>query len=238
MSEVTAQVSQTAKPYAEVLPPPSAKTFQELLAALRNDSVEARAGAARSLRDFAPECVEPLCAALKDEDEAVRAAAAESLGVVGDESAVQPLVEALRAGFPGKSPRRHRLAGKLLYVLAPLAVVAVVGVAIATKGEGLGAGFFDNLGFLPGGKNSKMPPTRTFADALAKIAERSPTPQLREALPDLHDIAADQLQQDKRTRATSRAAARKIEALTVKLGELPVTSEVPASDSATLPRVS
>lgn len=224
-------------PGVEVLPPP-AGSLAELTATLRTGSAAERAEAARQLRDFAPECLEPLCAALKDPEEAVRSAAAESLGVIGDERAVRPLVEALRAPFPGKSPRRQRIGGLLLAITVPLALVATVAVVVATKGEGFGDFLSSWNPIWPSGGKENPHHTRPIAKALSQIAERSPTPELREALPDLHDIAADPILQDKRSRAASRAAARKIDALTRKLDALPVTASAPRLNEATLPRES
>ena len=235
MQEQTAATLATPRPHVEVLPSPSAATFQELLVALREGSVETRADAARQLRDFAPECVEPLCAALKDTEEPVRSAAAESLGLIGDERAVQHLVEALKAGFPGKSARRHRVVAVLACITVPLALIAGVAMLIATKGEGFGDALL-NANWFSGGGKVKVHNTRAIAQALTKIADRSPTPGLREALPELREIAADSIQQDKRSRAASRAAARKIDALTTKLDALPVVATAPGLDEATLPR--
>lgn len=220
----------------EVLPPPSAATFQELLAALRTGATEARAEAARELRHYAPECLDPLYNALKDSEEPVRSAAAESLGLIGDERSVKPLVEALRAGFPGKSARRNRIGGLLLAITLPLVVVGAVAVLIATKGEGAGDMLVNGLTFGPGSGHFKSHNTRVIAQALTKIAERTPTPELRDALPDLQEIVADPIQQDKRSRAASRAAARKIQALTAKLDALPVTATTPELTGSTLPR--
>src|SRR5689334_8282687 len=65
--------------------------LQEWVSHLRRYDVRARQRAARALRDYGPAAVEPLCAALHDRDESVRVAAAESLGMIGDDRAVQPL---------------------------------------------------------------------------------------------------------------------------------------------------
>jgi hypothetical protein len=53
-------------------------------------------------------------------------------------------------------------------------------------------------------------------------------------LSDLRDIEADALQQDVKTRAASRAAARKIEKLTAQLDQLPLTAAAPEPDTAEL----
>jgi hypothetical protein len=75
-----------------------------------------------------------------------------------------------------------------------------------------------------------------IADALVRIAERRPTPELRAVIPDLKAIAADVLQQEKQARAASRQAAQRIEDLTEQLKNLPLPAAAPAPDAATLPR--
>jgi hypothetical protein len=111
-----------------------------------------------------------------------------------------------------------------------------VAVVVATKGEGLGDFFSSWNPIWPSGGKENPHHTRPIARALSQIAERSPTPELREVLPDLHEIAADPILQDQRSRATSRAAARKIEVLTAKLDALPVTASAPGLNPETLPR--
>lgn len=78
---------------------------------------------------------------------------------------------------------------------------------------------------------------QAIADALVRIAENSLTPELRSALPDLKIVAADVLQYDRQTRASSRQAVRRIEVLTEALKNLPLPASAPAPDAATLPRV-
>jgi hypothetical protein len=81
-------------------------------------------------------------------------------------------------------------------------------------------------------------PSLVYARALAQIAERCPAPELREALPILQEIAADGLQQSRRTRADARAAARRIENLTARLDTLPVVASAPSLDVDRLPGAS
>src|SRR5689334_9289947 len=104
-------------------------TFEELTALLLpvkgkdKRKVEDRVEAARKLRDFGPAAIAPLCAALRDKEDQIRVAAAESLGVVGDERAVQPLVEALRDVLPGRSAARNRIGRVLFWITMPIVVV-------------------------------------------------------------------------------------------------------------------
>lgn len=114
--------------------------------------------------------------------------------------------------------------------------MATVAVVVATKGEGFGDFFSSWNGVWPSGGKPNPHNTRPIARALARIAERNPTPELTQVLPDLHEIAADPVLQDKRSRATSRAAARKIQTLTTKLDALPVTASAPALNPDALPR--
>ncbi|HTE16881.1 MAG TPA: hypothetical protein VK689_00695, partial [Armatimonadota bacterium] len=75
-----------------------------------------------------------------------------------------------------------------------------------------------------------------ITQALVQIAERHPTPELREVLPDLQAVAADIIQQEQSTRQKSKAAAARIDALTEKLKSLPVPASTPAPDGTALPR--
>jgi HEAT repeat protein len=77
--------------------------FEDLLQEMRLGSTATRVRIAKVLREYGTWAVEPLCLALQDKDLNVRAAVAESLGHIGDERAVQPLIEALRKCFLGRS---------------------------------------------------------------------------------------------------------------------------------------
>jgi hypothetical protein len=74
-----------------------------------------------------------------------------------------------------------------------------------------------------------------IAEALASIAERNPTPQLRSLLPDLQALAADGIQQSAETRRASRQALQRIETLTGQFKDLPVVGAAPESDAKNLP---
>lgn len=233
MTEELTTFTSTATTPSRVHLAPEAQ-FHALVDRLKNSETASRVQAAKELGLHGAPAVGPLCEALKDTEHGVRKAAAESLREVGDETAVGPLVEALRAGFPGKSPRRSRIMTTVFLILIPLFLIAALAMVIATKGEGLGD-LVSNLHFLHTPPPKMTDDRRAFIRALAEIAERSPTPELRKVLADLRDIAADTLQQDVKTRAASRAAAWKIDKLTAKLDQLPVMAAAPKPETAQLP---
>ena len=213
---------------------------QELAEWLGRRSQVERLHAATALRDYGPCALEPLFQALKDPDARVRVAAAESLGYIGDERAVQPLAEALRAGFVGRSARRQLMIGLLVLAGGVLLPVAFVWGTIALK---FGAG---GIGVLIGHlarrllqyykqRRAQSRVSQKIAEALARIAERSPTPELRTVLPDLNDMAADLVQQERGARTASRQAAARIESLTERLKSLPMPAAGPGPATDALP---
>jgi HEAT repeat protein len=235
---------------------PVGLSFDELVRTLSAGKLADRVEAARTLPRFGAAATEPLGASLRDKELRVRLAAATSLGEIGDERAIQPLVAAMRELFPGSSPRRYRTVGMLAAITFPLAgllaaasrlaelgvsqtvitaAFAAVVVLIAANGKKayriLGTLLSDS-GY-DGGN-----PCLVFSRALAQIAERCPAPELREALPTLKEIAADGLQHNLRTRADSRRAIRRIEALTAQLEVLPVTASPPTARADELPGAS
>jgi hypothetical protein len=124
-----------------------------------------------------------------------------------------------------------------LFLLATTVVITIVGVvALFMGGAGEVFGALGNAATVSGGEATKEPPARVIAAALARIAARSPTPELRKALPALKELADDGLLRDKRTRAISRAAARQIETATAGLERLPLPATAPETDPAALPR--
>ena len=249
MQQLTQTPEEIAQTVAPVVSPPAGPTFEELTALLRQGSDEARVKAARDLAAFGPQGIEALVAALKDKNVRVIFAATKSLGEVGDERAVKPLVAAFRGLFPGASPRRYRVVGILAAITFPLAGIAYGWMRLDEWGVPA-AGIYAILGllllfspklwqiakiFLPGKIDPDSNPGRMFSDALAKIAERCPTPELQAALPTLNEIVADSLQQDPRTRADFRKTARRIEELTAHLDTMPIAAHPPAPDVASLP---
>ena len=235
---------------------------KSLIASLKVKNPSARAAAARQLGQLKdPDAVLPLCAALKDKDIEVRVATAEALGNIGDDRAVQPLIDALRDAFTLRSPWLNFVVGVLLLVgsvllggvvIALLLIVALVCVVVLFMLLKEAAGFiveavtglweaFSSL-FSKSMKFFRLPRRRdrlcfAIAEALAKIAEQSPTPELRAALPDLKAVGADVIQQDEKTRAASRRAAHRIRVLTERLKNLPLPASAPEPDTATLPRI-
>jgi HEAT repeat protein len=235
---------------------------KSLIASLKVKNPSARAAAARQLGQLkAPDAVLPLCAALKDKDIEVRVAAAEALGNIGDDRAVQPLIDALRDAFTLRSAWLNFVVGVLLLVGSVLlggvvmVLLLVVGLscflillalmrdAAFFLGE-MVVEFWIHLGALIAKSMSffRLPRRRdrlcfAIAEALAQIAEQSPTPALRAAIPDLKAVSADVIQQDEKTRTASRRAAHRIRVLTERLKNLPLPASAPEPDAATLPRV-
>jgi len=218
--------------------------FEALAAALADPArpAAARLNAARRLAEHGPAAAPALAAALGDANLKVRLAAAEALGQVGDARSVAPLIEALRSLFPGKSARRSRLAIWLLLITGVMAVFAVAAVMLVS-GDGVGGLLISLLGGLcaAGAARSTGPSLseccRVMAEALARIAERDPTPELLGATASLREIAADTLQQEPAARAACRAAAERIEALAAAARDLPVAASAPVTEAAeVLPR--
>lgn len=212
--------------------------IDNLLRDLREGATEQRQVAAKNLRNCGSAAVEPLCLALRDKDLNVRAAAAESLGHIGDERAVQALVEALRGCFIGQSTRWQLVIGGIAILIILIAAIRMQYPLFGKIGGLLLPLLLVFQMLVYNGKRisqSIMLPAIT--KALTLIAERTPTPELRNVLPDLKAITADVLQQSKTTRAASRQAAQRIEALTEQLKNLPLPAAAPVPDADTLPRV-
>jgi len=82
-------------------------------------------------------------------------------------------------------------------------------------------------------KNS--PTVRAISQALAQIAERTPTSSLRAVLPELEVIAQDRIHHEPGAREASRAAARRIRELTADRESLPVPAAAPVPGVDVLP---
>ncbi len=216
--------------------------LDNLLRDLREGTTEQRLKAAKSLRDYDTHAVEPLCLALNAEEINVRVAAVESLGHIGDERAVQPLVEAFKRCFVGRSLWRQMLVSFVVFVVS-------MGLAMMFHEMSRGKSFIVAIFFILcqmiasaiwfayyGERKEVRKTCHAIAEALTSIVERTPTPELRAILPELKTIAFDIVHQDKSTRAASRQAAQRIEALTEQLKNLSLPASAPASDAATLPR--
>lgn len=87
-----------------------------------------------------------------------------------------------------------------------------------------------------GGRRKRSKVACAITEALVKIAESNPRPELHRLVRDLRATAADRLQQEKETRNASLRAADRIEALTAAVHDLPVPTHSPAADQASLPR--
>jgi hypothetical protein len=224
----------------------------ELLGALQTGSPADRLLAIGALRTHGAGAVQPLSLALGDRHPAVRAAAAEALGELGDERAVGPLIEALRASFVGRSARRQLALG-LVIAVGVLAVPG--GLVLGVLASGIGgwtiAAFLCLFGLeLPfllligvpeaaadyfGKRRSRGRLSVAYIRALARIAERHPVPELRQALPELQALSVDVLQQQRSTRAASRATAQRIKMVTARLKDLPTPAAAGHVDAAVLP---
>ncbi|HTE16853.1 MAG TPA: HEAT repeat domain-containing protein [Armatimonadota bacterium] len=216
--------------------------FQELLTDLKAGSSKVRESAARRLRRYPEWAVEPLCTALDDRELQVRVAAVKALGRVGDERAVEPLVAALRACFVGRSGREQWLNRLLVLgggiLLLPLYIPFYALSQLCDKPLSLHDCWEIPRVFVRGyqERRSQGRLCEAITQAVVQIAERHPTPELREVLPDLEAVAADIIQQEQSTRQKSRAAAARIEALTEKAKSLPMPASAPEPDGDTLPR--
>lgn len=173
-----------------------------------------------------------LCRALKDPNPAVRADAARELACVGDASAVEPLVEALRHATGG--PATVWVASTAMMVLIGLAALVVVGAFYVSPWLGW-------VSLLACGVRCREQRRRlgelraALALALAAITERQPCAEACNALPELRALSADLVAQDERARRTCEAAVRRIEAVTDDLRDLPIVAHSPAQAFDTLP---
>jgi hypothetical protein len=72
-------------------------------------------------------------------------------------------------------------------------------------------------------------------DALALIAERAPSPESRQLLPQFHALSADDVHLTQRTRAAVINAAERLDAATRNLAELPTPACAPETSTESLP---
>lgn len=199
----------------------SGEGFEGLRARLFTAVPDVKMEAARTLRHYGPSAVEPLCFALRDPDLRVRTAAAESLGELEDPRAIQPLVEALRALFARCSARWDFWVG----VAQVLGMLTALGLTLATFTAVRSRSLHQSpelLNEFEDGRQRRNDLLQAIATALGRIGERHPSAELCSILPDLKFVARDVIQQRKSTRAASREATVRIEALAAHLQELPV----------------
>jgi len=176
----------------------------------------------RQLGFYGSQAVPPLCAALKDPAYQVREAAAGALAALGDERAIAPLAEALKDCFEGRSALRNLLGGigRALGML----VLLLVMVALSIVGQSV-VGLHYWWGLVADWARQRIARTelvRVLTDALLQLCEQTESPELRRVLPDLKVVAVDVIRHGRQTRASSRTAVARIEALTSQLRDLPL----------------
>lgn len=208
--------------------------FERLTKELTSPDPEVRILGAQRLCRFGSQAVSPLCEALRDKDLRVRAAAACALGALQEAQAIGPLAEALRNCFVGRSALRNLFAGcALLIGLIAAVVVMIVTFDAMVLSTMIGSGdvFIDSHKR----RRERSELVQAITQALSRIAERHPSPKLRNLLPDLKVVAVDVIQQGRQTRTASREAAAQIEALTSRLRDLPLPSVNVSSPEGCLP---
>jgi HEAT repeat protein len=192
-----------------------------------------RLEAVRLLPSFGTTALEPLCTALADRDVGVRTAAAAGLAEVGDARAIRPLAEALKNCFVSRSGCWSLLASFSAAAAGTLLLIgAVVTLDVLALTMLFSGGSFSDL-LTERKRRSEL--VEAITNALIRIAERDPNPELRQVLPDLHLVGMDVIQQLGRTRSASRSAANRIGQLTVRLHNLPIASAAATIDAETLP---
>lgn len=222
-----------------------------------------RQEAVRQLADAGDSTVPALCQLLKHHNFRVREDAAVALGEVGDARAIEPLLDALRECFVVRTPWLRVVLGILLIPLLALAsvlslaaiiIVAIVFLFIAVRlgslwefgwlGEGVGEWLLAPFKWLWKGvtgpfewlhRKRSQRTCEIIARSLSRIAERHPTPELRNALPDLALVTADFALQSEESRQSAREAVDLIDRLTSKVQSLPRSALQPATATETLP---
>jgi hypothetical protein len=167
---------------------------------------------------------ELLLEALKSDQLQARVAAAEALSERGGKEVVLPLIDAYHRCFLGRSARRQRRMGPLLLLL--VMALAVSFFTLLSSGSPNEAGLFLQM-LLSAGAGVFMAlrsrdRSGKVLEAILKVAERSPHPELGRLLPELHAVASDRLQYSRGTRDISHLAAQRIESLTAAFKDLPV----------------
>ncbi len=160
--------------------------FRTLRRDLESRSWRDRVRAVQQLSAFGPGAVPLLCEALQDRDDRVWAAAAAALGEMGDPRAVGPLA-AIPTRLLDEGAPRQFWSGVRLLLLAVIVCVGLGLLSAAAPGSPaptIGcflAGFLAYFGALRLHWVT-LELGQPAAEALAKIAVRSPTPALRQAL--------------------------------------------------------
>jgi len=225
-----------AKGLGELRDPTS---LPSLLSALQNCDPALGAAIATALGQIGDESAQGiLVEILKHRDLTVRAAAANALGELGLDESIPPLMDAYQQCFVGRSALTQRYVGPLVIVAVILMFVLLLWGTMVVKAGGMmalaniGAQF--SLRYF-GGRRLRSKVACAITEALVKIAERNPRPELHRLVPELRAVARDRMQQEKETRNASLFAADRIEALTAASHALPVSSSTPEIDSHGLP---
>lgn len=206
---------------------------------LSDPEARVRVAAVRALAACpAPESVERFCALLHHAGVETRIAAAEALAACGDERALQPLAAALKECFPGETARAQLRRSRGFGILA-LVMLAGYALALGWGWPHLFSGLLYTtleIGYwLHRWQRQHGRECRAITEALARVTERHPAPELEALLPELRAMAADRVTQSPETRAASRAAAERIAAVTEGVRELPIPASAPHLESASLP---
>jgi len=175
-----------------------------------------------------------LLAALKDRD--LQALVAAELARRGNPRALQPLVGALRDTQVGRSPRVQLLCGVLLIAL----YAAIWGLIVTGQLGDRGVALISICGTwcFQYNRNQRRRSATAVAivQAITRLSETYPQPEVRNLIPDLNTIARDPLHHSAEARSAVREAARRIERLTESVAQLPRPAGSPAT-TEDLPRV-
>lgn len=216
-----------------------AEAVEPLLQLLETSQSPVRVAAADALGRLGEARAAPgLQGLLKDKDLLVRAAAATALGELGQEASIPPLMEAYQSCFVGSSARAQRYLGLAVVGAVVMLFALLFWGTFAVKAGGL-MGLSNCIIQLTthyfGARRRKSKVACAVTEALVKIAEANPRPELHRLVRDLRATAGDRLQQEKETREASLRAADRIEALTAALHDLPLPAVIPAANARTLP---
>lgn len=179
---------------------------------------------------------EALLELLKSDYSDVREYAVQALGELGDARALSALMGVYARCFTGRSARRQRL-----WVLLPVIYYAfLIGLAVWEWGSGhlkIQDLAFSLLLFLTNRSTwrSSGEDWQVILKAILQVAERNPSPEVHQLLPDLKAIAADRMLNHPDAREAARAAAERIETLTAGVHDLPLPAVAPSAACATLP---
>lgn len=211
--------------------------LERLTLALRDLEAEVQVAAVGSLAKIGGAEVEALLLeGLRSEHRATRMAAAEALTEVGGAEILSPLIASYHRCFPTRSARRDRWAWLLLSVGFVVAIVALLVLVLQSEFIRAGRLFWliTYWGLLLAAFRQRSAP-RKMLDALLKAAERSPSTELLNLLPELRAVAGDRFLYRRPDREAYRTAVERIESLTAAFNDLPVPATAPGLDGRDLP---